>query len=118
VPAGLEAPAPGCGAGAYADITMAFVRYTALRLLIFVIAAALLWIIGLRGFALLLFAVLLSGIVSLFVLNRSRDELSTALVGRQQRIRQRLADRTAAEDEWNDDVRDGAGPDGRQGSTR
>lgn len=101
---------PGSGQ-AYADITMALLRYTALRLLIFVVVVALLWIVGLRGFVLLLFALLLSGVVSLFVLNRSRDAVSTALVNRQQRIKQRMVERTAAEDAWNDDVRDNAGPD-------
>ena len=97
---------------------MAFLRYTALRALIFVIVAALLWIVGLRGFLLLLFALLISGVVSLFVLNRSRDQLSTALVDRQQRVRQRMADRKSAEDAWNDDARDGALPDEHRDPSR
>ncbi len=97
---------------------MAFLRYTALRALIFVIVAALLWIVGLRGFVLLLFALLVSGVVSLFVLNRSRDELSAALVNRQQRIKQRLAERTAAEDAWNDEMRRRGEPDGHRDSSR
>lgn len=84
---------------------MALVRYTALRLLVFAVAAALLWIAGLRGFYLLLVAVLVSGVVSLFALNRSRDTLSAAIVRRQQTIKQRSADRTAAEDAWNDHMR-------------
>lgn len=96
---------------------MALLRYTALRALIFVIVAALLWIVGLRGFLLLLFALLVSGVVSLFVLNRSRDEVSATLVNRQQRIKQRLADRTAAEDAW-DDSRGEAEPDERRGTNR
>ena len=84
---------------------MAFVRYTALRALVFAVVAALLWIFGLRGYWLLLFAILLSGFVSLFALNRSRDELSTAFVTRREKTRQRIADRTAAEDAWNDEIR-------------
>lgn len=84
---------------------MALVRYTALRLLVFAVVAALLWIFGLRGYWLLLVAVLLSGFVSLFVLNRSRDELSAAYVERRERIKQRMAERTAAEDAWNDQAR-------------
>lgn len=83
---------------------MAILRYTALRLLVFIVVAALLWIVGLRDYWLLLFAVLLSGIVSLFVLSGSRDQLSSALVNRQERIKQRRAERMAAEDEWNDEV--------------
>lgn len=84
---------------------MAFVRYTALRALIFVVVAALLWIIGLRGYVLLLVAVLASGVVSLFALSRSRDALSAALISRHRRLKQRMAERTAAEDAWNDQVR-------------
>ncbi|HEU4541560.1 MAG TPA: DUF4229 domain-containing protein [Jiangellaceae bacterium] len=84
---------------------MALVRYTALRALVFAVVAALLWIFGLRGYWLLLFAILLSGFVSLFALNRSRDELSTAFVTRREKTRQRMADRTAAEDAWNDEIR-------------
>ncbi len=84
---------------------MAFVRYTALRVLVFVVVAALLWIFGLRGFWLVLVAILLSGFVSLFALNRSRDELSAAIVERRERIKKRMAERTAAEDAWNDEVR-------------
>ncbi len=87
---------------------MALLRYTALRFFVFAVVAALLWIFGLRGFWLLLVAIMVSGFASLFILNRSRDELSRAYVERRQKIKQRLADRTAAEDAWNDDVRDDA----------
>ncbi|HEX6194707.1 MAG TPA: DUF4229 domain-containing protein [Jiangellaceae bacterium] len=87
---------------------MALLRYTALRFFVFVVVAALLWIFGMRGFWLLLVAIMVSGFASLFILNRSRDELSRAYVERRQKIKQRLADRTAAEDAWNDDVRDDA----------
>jgi hypothetical protein len=99
---------------------MAFLRYTALRLLLFVVVAALLWIIGIRDYWLLLFAILVSGVLSLFVLSRSRDELSASLVNRRQRIRQRLAERTAAEDAWNDQVRgsdEQTEPENRAGSS-
>jgi hypothetical protein len=88
---------------------MALVRYTALRFLVFAVVAALLWIFGLRGYWLLLVAVLLSGFVSLFVLNRSRDELSAAYVERREKIKQRMAERAAAEDAWNDEVRGASG---------
>jgi hypothetical protein len=84
---------------------MAFVRYTTLRLLLFVVVAALLWIVGIRDYWLLLFAVLVSGVISLFALSRSRDEMSSSLVTRRERIKQRMAEQTAAEDQWNDQVR-------------
>lgn len=92
---------------------MALVRYTALRFLVFAAVAALLWIFGLRGFWLVLVAILLSGFVSLFALNRSRDELSAAYVERREQIKQRMAERTAAEDAWNDEARGSAGSDER-----
>ena len=41
---------------------MAFLRYTLLRVLVFAVVGALLWIVGLRGFWLLLFAIFLSGL--------------------------------------------------------
>lgn len=83
-------------------------RYTALRLFIFAVVTALLWIIGLRGFWLLLVAIMVSGFASLFILNRSRAELSKALVVRREKIKQRLAERAEAEDAWNDDIRNDA----------
>jgi membrane protein implicated in regulation of membrane protease activity len=88
---------------------MALVRYTALRFLVFAVVAALLWIFGLRDFWLLLVAILLSGFVSLFVLNRSRDELSSAYLERREKIKKRMAERAAAEDAWNDRVRGASG---------
>lgn len=87
---------------------MALLRYTALRFFVFVVVAALLWIFGMRGFWLLLVAIMVSGFASLFILNRSRDELSRSFVERRQKIKQRLADRAAAEDAWNDEIRDDA----------
>jgi hypothetical protein len=52
----------------------------------------------------------------LFVLNRSRDELSTAYVQRREKIKQRMAERAAAEDTWNDQVR-GAPRDPEDGTS-
>lgn len=85
---------------------MALLRYTVLRLFVFAVVAALLWIFGLRGFWLLLVAIMISGFASLFILNRSRDELSKALVARRGKIKQRMAERAEAEDAWNDQTRD------------
>jgi hypothetical protein len=84
---------------------MALLRYTALRMFIFAVVASLLWIFGLRGFWLLLVAIMVSGFASLFILSRSRDELSAAFVERREKIKQRLADKAAAEDAWNDEAR-------------
>lgn len=84
---------------------MAVLRYTALRFLLFAVTAALLWIVGFRGLWLLLFAILISGIASLFILNRSRDAMSAALVNRTERLKRRRAERVAAEDAWNEQQR-------------
>src|ERR687891_465854 len=81
---------------------MAFLRYTLLRVLVFAVVAALLWIVGLRGFWLLLFAIFLSGLVSIFVLSKSRDAASASLANRVSEIKRRMADKTAAEDVWAD----------------
>ncbi len=77
---------------------MVILRYTLLRVLVFGVVAALLWLVGLRGFVLLLAAVLLSGILSMFVLSRSRDQLSSSLDRRLSTIK----DRSNHEDAWDD----------------
>ncbi len=77
---------------------MAFLRYTSLRLLVFVGTAALLYVAGFRSWLLLLVAVLLSGFISLFALRRQRDDASTALSHRLTRINERLDEKSAAED--------------------
>ncbi len=64
-----------------------FLRYTILRLLLFIAVTALLALAGMRGLLLLAVAVLGSGLVSLVVLRRPRDEVSRAIVARQQQPR-------------------------------
>lgn len=80
---------------------MALLRYTLLRLLLFAVVAALCWIVELRGFLLVLVAVFVSGLVSIVVLRRPRDEVSAGLSERLSTIRGRL-DRTAEEDAWDE----------------
>ena len=81
---------------------MAFLRYTLLRVLLFLVVAALLWIVGIRGVWLVMFAILGSGIISVFALSRSRDAASVVLANRMSTIKSRMAERTAAEDVWDD----------------
>ncbi|HEX6577703.1 MAG TPA: DUF4229 domain-containing protein [Jiangellaceae bacterium] len=95
---------------------MALLRYTLLRVLLFLVVAALLWIAGMRGFWLLLIAIFVSGVVSVFVLSRSRDAASASLANRVSEVRRRMQQRTAAEDAWDEQRR--AGSDGPQPSTR
>jgi hypothetical protein len=80
---------------------MAVLRYTALRALVFGISAALLWLVGLRGLVLVVLALVLSGLVSFFVLRGSRDQVSIAWDRRLKTIRER----TSAEDAWDDEQR-------------
>ena len=81
---------------------MAWPRYTLLRVLLFLVVAALLWIVGIRGVWLVMFAILGSGMISVFALSRSRDAASVVLANRMSTIKSRMAERTAAEDAWDD----------------
>jgi energy-converting hydrogenase Eha subunit C len=91
---------------------MAWLRYTLLRVLLFLGVAALLWIVGIRGVWLVMFAILGSGMISVFALSRSRDAASVVLANRMSTIKSRMAERTAVEDAWDDRQRattDGGG---------
>ncbi|PZF83118.1 DUF4229 domain-containing protein [Jiangella anatolica] len=80
---------------------MAVLRYTLLRALVFAVVAALLWLVGLRGLVLVASGLVLSGLLSFFVLRGSRDQVSIAWDRRLRTIRER----TAAEDAWDDEQR-------------
>jgi ABC-type bacteriocin/lantibiotic exporter with double-glycine peptidase domain len=66
---------------------MALLRYTVLRVLVFLATAAILWLLGLRSYWLVLFAILLSGFISIVVLSRSRDAASIEISERLSRNR-------------------------------
>jgi Protein of unknown function (DUF4229) len=53
--------------------------YTAGRVLVFAVLAGLLWLVGLRGFLLVIAALVLSIPVSYFLLARQRDALAADL---------------------------------------
>jgi len=84
---------------------MALLRYTLLRVLLFLAVAALLWIVGLRGLGLVMFAILGSGMISIFALSRSRDAVSVSLANRAAKIKRRIDERSAAEDAWDEQRR-------------
>ena len=73
-------------------------RYTMLRLTLFVVVLVLLSLTGARGLLLLALAVLISGLASFILLSGQRDELSGALAGRIERIRKRIDEGARAED--------------------
>jgi Protein of unknown function (DUF4229) len=73
--------------------------YTALRLLLFIAALLLVYLLGARGFLLIGLAILISGIVSFVVLWRQREAVSGALFNSLRGLRQRLDEGTRAEDD-------------------
>lgn len=76
-------------------------RYTGLRVALFAAVGSALYLVGVRGLPLLVLAVLLSGLVSLFALNRQRDA-AAANIERgmaRRRARQRAADEALDEAE-------------------
>jgi len=75
---------------------MALLKYTLLRLAVLAVTTGVLYLVNLRGWALLFAAFLASGLISIVLLSRARDEVSTSLVMRRQRIHERMA---SADDE-------------------
>jgi len=77
---------------------MALLKYTLLRLGLLAVTAGVLYLVGVRGWLLLLLAFLISGLVSIFALNRARDDVSVSLATRRETINDRL-EQPSAEDE-------------------
>ena len=76
----------------------ATLTYTLLRLLVFLAAALILGLAGMRGIPLVLLALIISAIVSLPLLSKVRDRMSTSLSGRISRFGSKLDAGTKAED--------------------
>jgi hypothetical protein len=79
-------------------VMRATMSYTILRLLLFFAAIWLLYLAGARGFVLLVLAAAVSALISLVVLNRLRDKMSSSLAGRMGRFRERLDEGARSED--------------------
>jgi Mn2+/Fe2+ NRAMP family transporter len=81
------------------------IAYTTARILLFVAAAGLLYLVGARGLLLLGLALLVSGIASYVLLSRQRDAMSGAIASRLHGLRglrglgRRLDAGTRAEDD-------------------
>ncbi len=73
--------------------------YTAMRLLLFVGALGMLYLVGARGLLLFALAVLVSGLLSFWLLTGQRDAMSAALVARTSRLRSRLDAGARSEDD-------------------
>ena len=65
--------------------------YTSARILLFVVAMILLYLVGARSLLLVALALLVSGIASFVLLSRQRDRMSGALIGRLRNGRERAA---------------------------
>lgn len=72
--------------------------YTFLRFVILLSFTAVGYLVGLRELTLIVVAFLASGIVSLFVLNRSRDQFSSAISGLFQKINRKIDSAAEKED--------------------
>jgi hypothetical protein len=72
--------------------------YTFLRILILASFLGVGYLVGLRGALLLVMGFLASGIVSLFVLSKTRDQLSTSIFLGFQRVNKRIAAAAEKED--------------------
>jgi uncharacterized membrane protein YedE/YeeE len=66
--------------------------YTSARILLFVAALALLYLIGARGLLLVALALVASGIISFVVLSRQRDAMSMSLSARLRGVRTRVGE--------------------------
>ena len=77
----------------------ATMSYTVLRLGLFVIVFLLLYLVGARSILLLAGEILISGLISYFVLNAQRSAMSGALSKRLTNFRERLDAGTRSEDQ-------------------
>ena len=76
----------------------ATLSYTLLRLLLFFAAAIVLALFGVHGITLVVVALVISSIISLPVLSKLRDRMSTSLSGKIGGFQSRLDRGTKAED--------------------
>ena len=77
----------------------ATIFYTLLRFALFIAVFGLLWLAGARSVLLLALAILISGILSYFLLNNQRTAMSGAITRRLTDFRDRLDAGTRAEDD-------------------
>jgi hypothetical protein len=79
-------------------------RYTAYRVLVFVIALGVLYVLGARSFLLAALAVVVSGLVSLVVLDRQRDGAALTVGKALGRVNDRIEAGKRKEDEDTDEA--------------
>jgi hypothetical protein len=80
----------------------AVVVYTLARAALFLLCLLLTWLAGFSGFPMLVVALLVSGVLSWFLLQRQRLAMGGAVEGLVHRVRRRIDERAAAEDAYVD----------------
>ncbi len=80
--------------------------YTLARLTIFLVLLAVLAVVIRNAFVAVVTAAILSSIISIFALRKQRDALSASIASRAQRANDKMAERAASEDSWDNARRD------------
>ena len=78
---------------------VAAIRYTLMRLGLFAASAAVLYLVGMRGFLLWAVALLASGALALVLLRRDRDEMSAGIANAVGRVNRKFEESNAKEDD-------------------
>jgi hypothetical protein len=90
--------------------------YSLARLALFALLAVIVMVVTQNLFIALITAAILSSVISIFALRKQRDALSASIASRAQRASQKMAERSASEDSWDDAQRQSAEPDSDPGS--
>lgn len=88
--------------------------YSLGRVVLFVVPFALLYFVA-DFFTALLIAFLLSAVASIFLLRKQREAMSASIATRAARANEKMAERSAVEDSWDEAEREGHSSDGRDG---
>ena len=93
------------------------VRYTAARLLLWLAVWALLqFLTPVKGLLAVVLGLLLSSAISIIVLDRQRDVMSEGIGSFFGNINQKIANSEAAEDAWQDEIRESRSAPSQNGS--
>jgi mannitol-specific phosphotransferase system IIBC component len=83
---------------------------------LFVILFVLLMVLIQNLFVALMTAAIVSSVISVFALRKQRDALSASIATRAERASQKMAERSASEDSWDEAQRAAADPEPDAGS--
>jgi hypothetical protein len=82
--------------------------YTLARFLLFAVLFVLLLVVTRNVFVALITSAIVSSLVSIFALRKQRDALSASIASRAERASQKMAERAASEDSWDEAQRGAA----------